>query len=68
MSKAPKKVNKVVEILMSRDGYTQTEAEHILSRVREMLYEAAEAGDYGEAEEIMYSELGLEMDYLFDII
>lgn len=61
-------MNKVVEILMSRDNLTQGEAERQLQEVREMIDDAVAAGDYSEAEDIVASELGLEMDYIFDIL
>ena len=68
MAKAEKKLNRVVAILMSRDGMTQEEAEHLVNQVRREINEVAEEGDYDAAEDIMYSELGLEMDYIFDIL
>ena len=63
------KVNKVVEILMSRDNITQDEAEHIFKNVREEINDILEdGGSYDDVEDIMYCELGLEMDYIFDIL
>jgi hypothetical protein len=59
-----KKVNEVVRILMERDGMTKEEAQETLEEVREMLSEA----DPWEAEDIIADELGLEMDYIFDIL
>ena len=59
-----KKVNEVVRILMERDGMTRAEAQERVDEVREMLAEA----DPWEAEEILADELGLEMDYIFDIM
>lgn len=59
-------MNRVVKILMERDGLTKQEAENIISEVADMIMECN--GDYSEAEDIMYSELGLEMDYILDII
>ncbi len=61
-------MNKVVEILMKRDDMSREEAESHLKFVREMMNDAIADGDYFEAEEIMYSELGLEMDYVFDVL
>ena len=58
------KPNKVVEILMRRDGMTREEAEERVQEVREMLVEASVC----EAEDILIDELGLEMDYIFDLI
>jgi len=59
-----KKPNEVVRILMKRDDLTRAEAEERLAEVREMLSEA----DPWEAEDILADELGLEMDYIFDIL
>lgn len=59
-------MNRVVEILMRRDGISRNEAELIVEDVREALEGCN--GSYIEAENIMYSELGLEMDYIFDIL
>ena len=61
-------MNRVVEILMERDGMTEQEAKNAIEQVRTEIYSAAENGCYEEAEDIMRSFLGLEMDYLVDII
>ena len=53
---------------MERDGMTEKEAKHAVEQVRAEIYAAAEDGDYDEAEEIMSSFLGLEMDYIMDIL
>jgi len=68
MSQKSTKINPIVKILMSRDNLTREEAENQLNYVREQMDDAIAAGDYGEVEDIMYDELGLEMDYIFDII
>lgn len=49
---------------MERDGLTKQEAEERVDEVREMLSES----DPWEAEDILMDELGLEMDYIFDIL
>lgn len=59
-----KKPNEVVRVLMERDGLSKKEAEEKLEEVREMISEA----DPWEAEDILADELGLELDYIFDII
>ena len=59
-------MKEVVRVLMNRDGITESEAEKMVNDVREMIYNCN--GDYDEAEEIMSSELGLEMDYITDIL
>ena len=68
MSQKSTKINPIVKILMSRDNLTREEAENQLNYVREQMDDAIAAGDYGEVEDIMYDELGLEMDYIFDIL
>lgn len=59
-------MNNVVEILMKRDGMSRTEAVALVTKVHGMIEDAD--GDYDEAEQIMIDELGLEMDYIFDIL
>ena len=61
-------MGEIVRILMKRDGLTKQEAIETVKEVREMIQEAVECGDYDEVEDIMYSELGLEMDYIFAFI
>jgi hypothetical protein len=58
------KPNEVIRILMDSDDLTEAEAEERLQEVRKMLAEA----DPWEAEDIIADELGLEMDYIFDIL
>ena len=59
-------MNKVVKILMRRDGITREAAEAEVARVREMLWECN--GCFDEAAEIIADELGLEPDYIMDIL
>jgi polyhydroxyalkanoate synthesis regulator phasin len=61
-------MSKLVRTLMERDGVTKDEAKRMVDEVREEILEAVYDGDYNEAEEIMLSELGLEMDYIYDIL
>lgn len=61
-------MNRVVKILMQRDGLTKAEAIDAINDARTEIYSAVEDGDYEEAEDIMQSLLGLEADYLLDII
>ena len=58
------KNNRVVDILMKRDGLSREEARERVEEVCEMLSDA----DPWEAEDILADELGLEMDYIFDIM
>lgn len=57
-------MNKVVEILIKRDGMTKTEAEELVSEVREELL----SRDPIEADDIIIDYLGLEPDYIMDIL
>lgn len=59
-------MNRVIEILMRRDGLTKTEAKARLKTVRTMLADCNYNPE--ESEDIIYSELGLELDYLEDIL
>lgn len=61
-------MNRVVKILMERDHMTEKEAKNAIEQARTEIYSAVEDGCYDEAEDIMQSLLGLEMDYLMDII
>ena len=60
------KVNRIVEILCRRDGMTLTEATERLEEVRDMAEEAMESHD--SMEDLLADELGLEMDYLMDLL
>lgn len=57
-------MNEIVEILMRRDGISQLEAENLVEECREELCGAAARGSYQECEDIIYSYLGLEPDFL----
>ena len=61
-------MNRVVKILMERDDMTRKEAESQVNEVQELMEEAISTGNYDEAEDILADELGLEMDYIFDLI
>lgn len=62
-------MNRVVKILMERDGLTDEEAKSELEMNREELYEAIHDGEDTEYVEDLFSELfGLEPDYIFDVL
>lgn len=61
-------MNRVVKILMERDGMTEEEAREEVAYCRELMNEAIANGDLFEVEEILLDTLGLEPDYIFDII
>ena len=58
----------IKQILMERDEMTEIEAEELIADVREELAFAMEINDFAYAEDIMYGDLGLEMDYIFQLI
>ena len=53
---------------MRRDGYTKEEAIEIVNDCREEMQEAIADGDYDLAEDILACDLGLEPDYIMDIL
>jgi len=55
-------MNRIVEILMNRDGMTQKDAERMLMEAQYEIYEGA------NPEHILEDNFGLEPDYLFDLI
>jgi len=57
---------RIVKILMERDKVTEEEAKRTVKLTRELVNEAIENGD--DPDEIMMAELGLEPDYLDDLI
>jgi hypothetical protein len=61
-------MNRVVNILMKRDGYSKEEAIEIVNDCREEMNEAIAHGDYDLAEDILAGDLGLEPDYIMDIL
>lgn len=61
-------MEKIIEILMERDSLSREEAASLIDEVKGMIDEALVTGNYTEVEEIVASELGLEMDYIMDLI
>lgn len=57
-------MDSVVEILIRRDGLTKSEANDLIEETRELLL----TSDPWEADQIMADQLGLEPDYILDII
>lgn len=61
-------MNRVIEILMRRDGVTKEEAKSLIEDTRSELYDAMEGTSLIDVDEIIMNNLGLEPDYLLDII
>ena len=55
-------MNRVVAILMARDNMSEKEATELVKECRQMIY------DGEDPEDVLQYELGLEPDYIFDII
>jgi hypothetical protein len=62
------KLNRIEEILVERDGLTPEEAHDTYKEVFNNIVMMAEDGDLMELEEYFMGELGLEPDYLEDIL
>lgn len=61
-------MEKIIKLIMRRDQLTRGEATDLVEETVAAMLEAIEAGDYEEAETILAQELGLEPDYLFDLV
>jgi hypothetical protein len=57
-------MEKIVEILMKRDGMTYADAKDLVNETRNLLL----TSDPWDADEIMADMLGLEPDYIMDLI
>lgn len=60
-------MNKIIEILMDRDGLNYEEAKEMYEETREEMLQSIEDGNL-DADEILADNLGLEPDYIFDFI
>lgn len=59
----------IVDILVRRDGISKNEARDRVKYCMERLQnEAVESGDYELATDIIADELGLEPDYMMDLL
>lgn len=61
-------MNRVVKILMKRDRITKAEAENRLAECRRLCDQCLAVGDYFGVENTIASELGLELDYVFEVL
>lgn len=57
-------MNRIVNILMNRDGMSKKDAEDLVRETREEIL----ASDPWEMEDIMMDNLGLEPDYIFNLL
>ena len=56
-------IDRVIRILEERDGMSIEDAKNLIDETREMILQEPE-----DAEQIMAEQLGLEPDYLFDVL
>ena len=61
-------MQRVIKILMGRDKIRFDEAKELVEDCREAILDAIEAGDFDGPYEIIQSDLGLEPDYLDELI
>lgn len=60
--------NNLIELLMRRDNISRNEAIEMLFTCKEDLERAVDDGNYNEVDDIIMDDIGLEPDYLFDIL
>lgn len=61
-------MRKIINILMRRDDISENEARNLVENCMLEIHEAIAAGRYMEAEDIFMDWLGLEPDYLMQIL
>lgn len=61
-------MNRIIKILMNRDGISYKEAEQMYFETKEELMDFFDGVSVLSAEEILMNKLGLEEDYIFDFI
>ena len=61
-------MEKIIKILMGRDGMTYEEAKEAYEETKSELIDAIDGTSVLSPEEVLMGELGLEMDYIFDFI
>lgn len=57
-------MERVVKLIMKRDGLSYEDAKTEVSNTVDEMYEALESGDSDQVEEILMNNLGLEPDYI----
>ena len=61
-------MEEIIKILMRRDGVSYEEAEQMYLDCKSELMDAINGTSCLDPEEVLMSELGLEMDYIFNFI
>lgn len=60
--------SKVIDIIMTRDDLDIMTASEMVDECIDMMMEAIENEDYTEVDQILADQLGLEPDYVIDLI
>jgi hypothetical protein len=58
----------IKEVIMKRDGYSETEANNLINAAKEDLENQLKDWNFMEAENICYKHFGLEPEYLFELL
>lgn len=58
----------IIEILMKRDGITEKDARAMVEDATSELHDAINGTSCLSPEDVMYEELGLEMDYVIYLL
>ena len=58
----------IKDILMRRDGLSETEANNRIDEARQHMYELLDSGETDEAYEICNEHFGLEPDYIQELM
>lgn len=61
-------MEKIIQILMKRDGISKSEAIELAIACKIEILDALAAGCSDDAEDIIADYLGLEPDYIFDLL
>lgn len=61
-------IDRIIKILMNRDDLSKEEATEVAKETKEMVESAIRSGDYTAAEDIFQEELGLEIDYMVNLL
>lgn len=61
-------MKEIIDILMRRDDISENEARNLVEDCMEEVETAIAEGRYYEAEDIFMQEIGLEPDYLMNIL
>lgn len=60
-------MNKIIQIIMKRDGLSYEKAKDRVDNVREQMYDLIDAGHHTSVDDMFMLELGLEPDYIIDL-